>query len=46
VRTNAGVVSLSGEVVDLMTSAQASTVAWQVHGVKSAKNDLTLKEKI
>ncbi len=44
-QTNAGVVSLSGEVQDLMTSAQASWVAWQVHGVKSVKNDLTVKEK-
>jgi hyperosmotically inducible periplasmic protein len=44
-QTNAGVVSLSGEVQDVMTSAQASWTAWQVPGVKSVKNDLTLKEK-
>lgn len=44
-RTNAGVVSLSGEVADLMASAQASWIAWQVSGVKSVKNDLTVKEK-
>jgi len=44
-QTNAGVVSLSGEVADLMTSAQASAIAWQVSGVKSVKNDLTVKEK-
>lgn len=44
-QTNAGVVSLSGEVQDLTTSAQASWIAWQVHGVKSVKNDLTVKEK-
>ena len=44
-QTHAGVVSLSGEVQDLMTSAQASWIAWQVHGVKSVKNDLTVKEK-
>jgi hyperosmotically inducible protein len=44
-QTNAGVVSLSGEVSDLMTSAQASWTAWQVPGVKSVKNDLTVKEK-
>jgi hyperosmotically inducible protein len=44
-QTNAGVVSLSGEVQDLMTSAQASWIAWQVSGVKSVKNDLTVKEK-
>ena len=44
-QTNAGVVSLSGEVQDLMASAEASWIAWQVHGVKSVKNDLTVKEK-
>jgi hyperosmotically inducible protein len=44
-KTNAGVVSLTGEVADLMTSAQASSIAWQVSGVKSVKNDLTVKEK-
>ena len=44
-QTNAGVVSLSGEVQDLMTSAQASWIAWQVSGVKSVKNALTVKEK-
>ena len=44
-QTNAGVVSLSGEVQDLMTSANASWIAWQVQGVKSVKNDLTVKEK-
>ena len=44
-QTNAGVVSLSGEVSSLMTSAQASWTAWQVPGVKSVQNDLTVKEK-
>lgn len=44
-QTNAGVVSLSGEVADLATSAQASWSAWQVPGVKSVKNDLRVKEK-
>jgi len=44
-QTNAGVVSLSGEVADMTTSAQASWSAWQVPGVKSVKNDLTVKEK-
>jgi hyperosmotically inducible protein len=44
-QTNAGVVSLSGEVSSLMTSAQASWTAWQVPGVKSVKNDLTVKGK-
>jgi hyperosmotically inducible periplasmic protein len=44
-QTNAGVVSLSGEVSSLTTSAQASWTAWQVPGVKSVRNDLTVKEK-
>jgi len=43
--TSAGVVSLSGEVSSLLTSAQASWTVWQVPGVKSVKNDLTVKEK-
>jgi len=43
--TNAGVVSLSGDVSSLVISAQASSIAWQVSGVKSVKNDLTVKEK-
>ena len=45
VQTNAGVVSLTGEVPDIMTSAHASWTAWTVPGVKSVKNDLALKEK-
>lgn len=45
VQTNAGVVSLTGEVQDLTTSAQASATVWEVPGVKSVKNDLTTKEK-
>lgn len=44
-QTDAGVVSLTGEVQDLTTSAHASSAAWQVPGVKSVKNDLTVKEK-
>ena len=45
VQINAGVVSLTGEVGDLMTSVQAAYTAWQVPGVKAVKNDLTVKEK-
>ena len=45
VQTNAGVGSLTGEVKDFMTSANASWTAWFVPGVKSVKNDLTVKEK-
>lgn len=43
VTTNAGVVSLTGEAPDLLTSAKASWEAWKQTGVKSVKNDLTLK---
>ncbi len=45
VQTNAGVVTLTGKAPDIMTSAQASWTTWQVPGVKSVKNDLTVKEK-
>jgi len=45
IKTNAGVVSLTGEVPDLTTSAKASWTAWKVSGVKSVKNDLTVKNK-
>lgn len=45
VQTHAGVVSLTGEVRDIMMSANASWIAWQVPGVKSVKNDLTMKEQ-
>ena len=45
VQTNAGVVSLTGEVMDIMTRANASWTTRQVPGVKSVKNDLTVKEK-
>ncbi len=45
VKTNAGVVSLSGEVPDITTSAKASWTAWKVVGVKSVKNDLSIKNK-
>ena len=45
VKANDGVVSLSGEVPDIITSADASWTAWKVHGVKYVRNDLTLKEK-
>ncbi|MBA3613407.1 MAG: BON domain-containing protein, partial [Nitrospirales bacterium] len=40
-----GVVSLTGEVANIKTSANASWIAWQVPGVQSVKNDLTLKPK-
>lgn len=42
--TNAGVVSLTGDVSNLLVSAQASWTAWQVAGVKSVKNDLVIKD--
>jgi len=43
--TNAGVVSLTGEVRDFSTSAKASWDAWKENGVKAVKNDLTVKNK-
>ncbi len=45
VQTHSGVVSLTGEVANIKTSANASWIAWQVPGVQSVKNDLTLKPK-
>ncbi len=45
VKTNDGVVSLTGQVPDLLTSAEASWTAWKVHGVKYVRNDLTVKDK-
>ena len=39
------VVTLTGEVPDITTSAQASWMTRQVPGVKSVKNDLKVKEK-
>ena len=46
IQTNAGVVSLTGEVQDILASADASWIAWQIPGVQSVKNDLTWKEKV
>ena len=43
VQTNAGVVSLTGDIDTVMNSAKASWKAWTVKGVKSVKNDLTVK---
>jgi osmotically-inducible protein OsmY len=40
--TNAGVVSLSGDVSTLLVSAQASWTARQITGVKAVKNDLVV----
>jgi len=45
VQTNAGVVTLTGDVPDITTSAQASWTTWQVPGVKAVKNDIKVKEK-
>jgi hyperosmotically inducible protein len=44
-QTNGGLVSLNGEVPDFLTSAQTSWTVWQIPGVKSVKNYLTVKEK-
>jgi hyperosmotically inducible protein len=45
VKTNAGVVSLTGEVSDLNLSAEASGAAWRVPGVRSVRNDINIKER-
>ena len=46
VKTNAGVVSLTGDADDFATAAKASYIAWKVPGVKSVKNDITVKEQV
>ena len=45
VQTNAGVFSLTDELRDIRTSAEASWTAWEVPGVESVNNDLTIKEE-
>jgi hyperosmotically inducible periplasmic protein len=44
VRTDAGVVVLSGEVTNISTSAKASEMAHRVDGVKSVKNELRVAQ--
>ncbi|MGH7366610.1 MAG: BON domain-containing protein [Candidatus Rokuibacteriota bacterium] len=44
VRTDAGVVTLSGEVQSLTAAAKASEMARKVPGVKSVKNELTVRQ--
>jgi hyperosmotically inducible protein len=46
VRTNDGVVALTGDVSDLSTSEHASWTAWKISGVKDVKNELTVKKTI
>lgn len=46
VRTNDGVVALTGEVPDLSTSEHASWTAWKTSGVKDVKNALNVKKTI
>ena len=43
VRTDGGVVTLTGEVPSIMVAAKASEQARMVPGVKSVKNELTLR---
>ena len=45
VTTNAGVVSLTGEVPSLITSSKASWEAWKTSGVKSVKNRLAIEDE-
>ena len=44
VRTDAGVVVLSGEVQNISASARASEMAFRVDGVKSVKNELRVAQ--
>jgi hyperosmotically inducible periplasmic protein len=44
VRTDAGVVVLSGEVPNITASAKASEMAHRVDGVKSVKNELRVAQ--
>jgi hyperosmotically inducible periplasmic protein len=44
VRTDGGVVTLTGEVPSIMVAAKASEQARMVPGVKSVKNELTLRQ--
>lgn len=44
VRTDAGVVTLTGEVPSITVSAKASEMARGVAGVKSVKNELTVRQ--
>jgi hyperosmotically inducible protein len=46
VRTNGGVVSLSGDVSDLSSSEHASWTAWKTPGVKAVNNSLIVKERV
>lgn len=44
VRINAGVVTLTGEVPSITAAAKASEMARKVPGVKSVKNELTVRQ--
>ena len=46
VRTNDGIVALTGEVPDLSTSEHASWTAWKTSGVRDVKNELNVKKTI
>jgi hyperosmotically inducible protein len=44
VRTDAGVVTLTGEVPSIVAAARASEMARAIPGVKSVKNELTVRQ--
>jgi hyperosmotically inducible protein len=44
VRTDSGVVTLTGEVPSIVAAAKASEMARGVPGVKSVKNELTVRQ--
>ena len=45
VKTDNGVVTLSGAVPDLLAGAHAAWIAWKVKGVRLIRNDLTVNSK-
>jgi hyperosmotically inducible protein len=46
VRTDGGVVTLTGEVSSITAAAKASEIARHVPGVKSVKNELTVRQAV
>ena len=45
VRTEAGIVTLTGTAPDLTASAQAAWTAWKIKGVRAVKNEVSVKSK-
>ena len=45
VKMDAGVITLTGNAPDLLTSAHAAWTAWRVRGVRAVKNDLAVSSR-